>query len=304
MLVEQMARDLGAELRGRRLPGPGSPSARLYSRCSTCSHVKPMPPCAWIARSHARDGGVRRLGLRRGRRDRRLGLVVGDAPGRPPRERAGELELGVASSRAGATTAWYEPIRRPNCSRSATYATPSSSARAPTPTASSARIASERVRSDGQDVRRAERAAGLAAGDDAERPASRRSSRAPLARRRRAPRRCRRPTTATCVGGVEVGDERAESERPARVARGDRRLVVGGQERHERRRRPERRVEKRPAGLLVEHGLLEERQPGAAVLLGDRRARPAELRERRPRSARGSSRGTRAPARAARPAAR
>jgi len=25
----------------------------LYRRWSTCSHVKPIPPCAWIARSHA-----------------------------------------------------------------------------------------------------------------------------------------------------------------------------------------------------------------------------------------------------------
>ena len=25
------------------------PSARLYSRCRSCSQVKPIPPCTWIA---------------------------------------------------------------------------------------------------------------------------------------------------------------------------------------------------------------------------------------------------------------
>ena len=41
-------------------------------------------------------------------------------------------------------------------------------------------------------------------------------------------------------------------------------------------------MEERPSGLLVEHRLVEEAEPGAAVLLGDRRAGPAELRELRP----------------------
>ncbi len=43
----------------------------------------------------------------------------------------------------------------------------------------------------------------------------------------------------------------------------------------------------RPPQLLEENGLLEERQPGAAVLLRDGHARPAELGELRPGGLRG-----------------
>ena len=34
------------------VPKLSIPSARLYRRCSSCSHVKPMPPSTWIAVSH------------------------------------------------------------------------------------------------------------------------------------------------------------------------------------------------------------------------------------------------------------
>ena len=42
-------------------------------------------------------------------------------------------------------------------------------------------------------------------------------------------------------------------------------------------------MEQRGARSLVQHRLLEEREPCAAVLLGDGRTRPAELGELRPR---------------------
>jgi hypothetical protein len=41
-------------------------------------------------------------------------------------------------------------------------------------------------------------------------------------------------------------------------------------------------VQQRTTRLLVDHRLLEEREPGAAVVLGDARAGPAELGERLP----------------------
>ena len=86
------------------------------------------------------------------------------------------------------------------------------------------------------------------------------------------------------LGGVEVGDERAERERPARLARRDCRSLL----RRERgQRQPDRRevrtAVERAAELLEEHRLLEEGEAGAAVLLRDGHACPAELRQLRPR---------------------
>ncbi len=227
------------------------------------------------------DCGVRRLRLRRGRRDRRLGLVVGYAPGRPPRERAGELDLGErARQRVRHRLVGADPP-------------PELLAVGDIGDAQLERAGGDADRLEGEDRERArpqrrqhvgaaERAARLAAREDAEGPAlvARREDLALGAvelpdRVASDDRDVRR--------GVEVGDERAEGERPARVAGCDCCLIVGGQEWQERRRRPERRVEEGTARLLVENSLLEERQAGPVVLLRDRGAGPAELGQLRPR---------------------
>ena len=274
----------------------------MYSRCSTCSHVKPMPPCAWIARSHALDRGVRRLRLRRGRRNGASGSSCGDAPGRPPRERAGELDLGERAR---------ERVRhrlvRPD-------PPPELLAVGDVGDAQLERAGGDADRLEGEDRERArpqrrqhvgaaERAARLAAGDDAERPALVARRRGSRARRRRAPRSCRlrRPRRASrCRGRGRAGRGRASSSRrPRRPLPGRRRAGTAAsvdvdQSGAWRSARPASSWSTASSRNV---------EPGAAVLLGDRRARPAELGERVPTSARRSPRGTRAPAREARPAA-
>ena len=134
----------------------------------------------------------------------------------------------------------------------------------------------------GKHLGRAEPPSGLAAGDDAER------ARDVVRREHLALEPFELPDRVAAddrdVGRrVEVGDERRERERPAGLARRHGGLIGAVEVGEQAGRRPERGVEERTPGLLVEHGLLEERQAGAAVLLGDRRTRPAELGELCPR---------------------
>ena len=172
------------------------------------------------------------------------------------------------------------PIRRPNCSRSATYPTLSSSARAATPTASSASIVSDRARS-----------AGGTSDEQSARPGS-----PPETTPRAGSRRAIGENLA--LGAFQlpdgVADDRdagrgVEVEREAGRARASqlascrhRGLIVGRQEREQAARRPERPVQQRAPRLLVQDCLLEEREACAATLLGHARARPAELGELRP----------------------
>ena len=186
------------------------------------------------------------------------------------------------ASASGCDTAWYVPIFFPNCSRDDAYSSASSSARRATPQASRASAVWERASISGRTPASAEPAAGLAAPDDAERTG--------LVRRREdLPLRALELVDAVSaddrdpVRGVEIGDERAERERPARFAGCDLGALLGGKGgQRERDRREERTAVERPAELLEEHCLLDEGEPRTAVLLCDRDTRPAELGQLRP----------------------
>ena len=280
MRVEQVTRDLGAELRRRRLPGLDAERALV----EPVEHVLPReadPAVRLDGALAGRDRRLRRLGLRRGCRDCGVRLVVRDAPRRPPGERARELELEVrvrerVRDRLVGADDPPELLARPRVL----------DRELERPLADADRLEREdRERAGaerGKHLGRAERPAGLAAGDDAER------ARDVVRREHLALEPLELPDRVAAddrdVGRrVEVGDERRERERPARLARRDGSLIGAVEEGEQAGRRPERGVEEHAPGLLVEHRLLEERQAGAAVLLGDRRTRPAELGELCPR---------------------
>ena len=181
--------------------------------------MKPIPPCTWIARSQATTAASAACAFAAAAATAACRVVLRDAPRGPPRERARQLELACELA-SGCETAWYEPIRRPNCSRSETYATASSSARAPTPHGLE-REHRERARAQRrQHLGRAQRSPGLAAGDDAER------ARLVARREHLALGAVELPDRVPADDGdvrrgVEVRHERAERERPARLAGGD-----------------------------------------------------------------------------------
>ena len=201
-------------------------------------HVLPREADSAVCLDGALAGGDRGLGrlrFRRGSGDGSVGLAVGDAPRRPPGERASRARAPSNDVASGCATAWYVPTMRPNCSRVLAYSTASSSARAPAPTGLEGEDR-ERPRAQLREhVRRAERAPGLASRDDAERARL-------VVRREELPLEALElpdrvaPDDSDVGRGVEVGDERAERERPARLARGDRCLVVAGEARQQARR--------------------------------------------------------------------
>ena len=81
------------------------------------------------------------------------------------------------------------------------------------------------------------------------------------------------------VGRVQVRDEAVELDRPG--------LVVDlGQRRQDDGGRQERAGVERPAGLLEQDRLVDEREPAAAALLGDGDAEPAQLAQLRERRVR------------------
>ena len=259
--VQELGRDLGAE------PGAEPVEALDPERAlvQPVQHVLPGEADAAVRLD-------RRLADERPRRRPRrpspprpptgaCGSSVGDAPGRPERERARELELGVrVGERVG-----HEPGRRRSASRTA-RASPRTRSRARAPVAPTPH-GLDRERGAGARVdlgrtvesasrrpgrRRARRRAG----------GSRPSSSARIALRAL---ELVDPVAADdrdAVGGVEVGDERPEGERPARLARGD----LGPQVVRERGQREgdgreERAVVERAPELLEEDGLLDEVEP-------------------------------------------
>ena len=86
------ARIAASRARWRLAPPSSAASscARLYSQCTSASHVKPMPPCAWIAL-----GGHLATGVGRGRLGHRggLGEALGVGVGGPCGERRRRARL-------------------------------------------------------------------------------------------------------------------------------------------------------------------------------------------------------------------
>ena len=228
-----------------------------------------MPPCTWIERSQASDGvlGAERLGGGDG--DGRLLVVLGDAPGGPVGERAGELGLDVRVGervRDGLVGADLLPELLP---RPTTYSTPSSSAFCATPTASSASAASSRRRT-GSKCRLSDARAVL----DARRPSGRVSSIVSRVS----------PSAATDVTSSRSTMSTASRWGTSPSTSTDQALLVDLRQRGEDDRgRQERAGVERAAGLLEEDRLVDEREPAAAALLRDRDAEPAELAQLRER---------------------
>ncbi len=228
------------------------------------------------------DGRLAGERLRRRSCDRRLLVLLGDAPRRPERERARELEARVGvRERMGHRLVDADPLPE---LLAAGGVLDRVLERAPRDAAGLDRERRERPVPDLlEDVGVREPAPGLAAADDSQRPGlvGRLEDLAlgafelvdPVAADDR-----------DAVGGVEIGDERPERERPARLAGGDLRLQLGregGED--DADRREVRPLVQRAAELLEQHRLLDEAEPDAAVLLRDRDARPAELGQVLPR---------------------
>ena len=211
-----------------------------------------MPPCTWIDRSQAATAASAQCAFAAAAATGARGVVLRDAPRGEEGERAAELELDEASSRAGA--------RPPGRCRSACRTARARSrsrprARAPAPRhrtpRARARPASARA---GAAAARSSRGAGPAA-PPVTTPSGRVSSfvsrisrSAPSSSQIESP-----PTNAIRVGRVEIGDERPGRERPARLAARDLRLQVGRERRQDDgHRRPVRRVRERATDLLEE----------------------------------------------------
>src|SRR5213083_2500631 len=279
--VEQRAGDVGAE------PGPGRDEA-LDPECSLVQAVQLVLPGEAdssvdldrrLADRNRRLGG---RGLRRSGCNGRLLVALGDAPGRPERERAGELELcvrirePVRDRLVGANRSPELLSRRDVLDRELEGAR-----RDP---AGLERECRERARTDlREDSRRCEQSAGLASAHDAER------TRAVRGREHLALGSLELvdPVSADdrdAVGGVEVRDERGERERPARLPGGYLGSEIGRKRRQrERDCREVRSVVEGAAELLEEDGLLDEREAGTSRVLGDRDPGPAEFRQLLPR---------------------
>ena len=290
--VEQGVRDLRAQLRGGRLESLDP----LRALVQPVQHVLPgeADPAVDLDRALAGgDGGLGGLRLRGRRGDRRVRLALGDAPRGPVARASAPARARCTSSRAGARP----PGRRRSCGRTG---------RASRRTRSRARARARRRRRPPSPAARAAVRAGGAA----------RSSRRAGGRARRRPRRraagSRPSSRARFARPVELVDPVAADDRHVgwrrRARRSARRARASSSP---RRRRPRPASSAGSAGrsaVVVSHGaggeraaellgdrrLLEEAEAGAAVLLGDGDAGPAELRELRPASAPGSRRGTRA----------
>ena len=257
--------------------------------------MNPIPPWAWIERSQAADGRIRAQRLGRGRGDRPALVALGDAPGGEERQRPAELEL-HQRRRERVRDGLIGADRLPELLALLHVA----DGELERPPADAARLERERRQRAGTEPRHELRAreppTGRPARDDAERP------RHVVRLQQLALGALELPDRVASDDGdarrgVEVGDERAGRERPARLSLGDLGLEVRRQGReHHGHGRPVRRVRERPPHLLEQDRLLEEAEAGAAVLLGDRDAGPAELGELLPGRLRDSRRGTRAPA--------
>ena len=227
----------------------------------------------------------------------------GEAPGGPERERAGELELEVACWRADARRpgSCRSCGRTARASRRARPRTRAPAGRRRTPRARARR--GPRRRSSGTSVASARRRPGSPpTTTPSGRVASDRLA-APRARRRPARRSRRRRRRRRLSAVSRSGTSGPERERPRRLAGGNLRLQIRRERReHERDGREVRAVVEGPAELLEEDGLLEEAEPGAALLLGRPRRPSSRAPPGRPTRASRWRPGTRAPARAAPPA--
>ena len=283
-----------------RLAPPSSAAsscARLYSQCTSASHVKPMPPCAWIAlavtsrpasdaaalaiaaasasrsgSASARPRGERRrrarlLGfqqhLRAAMRDRLVGadrhaellalLDVGHRHLERALAHADELRADRderAVDAAGAVARRAARRRRRRRSR----APPSASGRSTATGLTSASCARQQARR----CRRLRRA----------------RSRPPRRRRSRAPR-CRRPRTPSAP---IVSPEASPGSQRSRCS-GEPACSISVR-RH--RARQERHRRERASELLAQDRQLDRAEALAAVLLGDRDPRPAQLAQLAP----------------------
>ncbi len=241
----------------------------------------PGEPDPAVHLDRALAGGHRRVRAERLRRRRGEGsadVVLGDAPGREERERAAELELHqcrgervrdrlVGADRLAELVALLREVDR--------------ELERPRPDA--ARLEGEGREGACPKLREQlgarEPSAGRTARHDAERPGHvvrlQHLALGPV----ELPDRVA-ADICDSRGGVEVGDERAARERPARLAAGHLGLQVARERgQHDGDRRPERRVRQGAPHLLEQDRLLEEAEPGASVLLRYRDPGPAELRE-------------------------
>ena len=245
-----------------------------------------MPPSDWIAVSHTKDGALARVRLRGRCGDRRLRVAGRDAPRGPQGKRARELDARVrvrerVRDRLIDADLLSELLARRGVLQRVLESEPRDAARLER---------ERRLRASldlGEDAGVGEPAARFSAAHDSERARLvRRGEDLPLAAFELVDAVA--ADDRDVLGRVEIRDERPERERPARLARRDRSAVLG---RERRKRHPDRRevraAVERASELLEENGLLEEGEPGAAVLLRDRDAGPAELGDLRPGRLRG-----------------
>ena len=141
--------------RDARPSSAASSCARLNSQCTSASHVKPMPPCAWIAEPVTSTPGRRRPP----RWPCRPPRPAARARRRPPRRRStwpsARPRCAAASARSGARPpGTSRRARRTACARSRRRRV-MSSARWQTPTSSAATAARGAVRARPRRRRRA-----------------------------------------------------------------------------------------------------------------------------------------------------
>ena len=123
----------------RTPPTTGCRAPACSSRCSGCSHVKPIPPCAWIERSQARTAASAASDFAAAAA---IAVCASSVATHQAAHNASERASSSCGVRVGERVrdGLVDADRRPNCSRSETYSTASSSARR----ADSARLQRER----------------------------------------------------------------------------------------------------------------------------------------------------------------